>query len=44
VRSMDEIEGHEGTAPREVTSRKRKLRWFYETLKEVKEYVGDPRG
>jgi hypothetical protein len=41
VRSMDEIEGHEGTAPQEVTSRKRKPRWFQETLKEAKELVGE---
>jgi hypothetical protein len=28
VRSMDETEGHEGTAPHEVISGKRKPRWF----------------
>jgi hypothetical protein len=36
-RSMDETEGHEDTAPPEVTSRKKKPRWFQETLKEAKE-------
>jgi hypothetical protein len=44
VISMDETEGHEGTTPQEVTSRKRKPRWFHETLKEVKELVGEPQG
>jgi hypothetical protein len=43
VRSMDETEGHEDTTPQEVTSGKKKLRWFQETLKEAKEYVGEPK-
>jgi hypothetical protein len=40
VRSMDETEGHEGIAPQEVTSGKKKPRWFQKTLKEAKEYFG----
>jgi len=40
-RSKDETQGHEETAPQEVTSGKRKPRWFLETLKESKEYVGE---
>jgi hypothetical protein len=43
VRSMDEIEGHEVTAPQEVTSGKKKPRWFQETLKEANVYVGEPK-
>jgi hypothetical protein len=43
MRSMDETEGHEGIAPQEITSRKRKPRWFQETLKEAKELVGEPQ-
>jgi hypothetical protein len=42
-RSMDETQGHEETAPREVTLGKRKPRWFQETLKESKEYVREPQ-
>jgi hypothetical protein len=41
--SLDETQGHEETAPHEVTSGKRKLRSFQETLKEAKEYVGEPQ-
>jgi hypothetical protein len=40
---MDESEGHEGIAPQEATSGKKKPRWFRETLKEAKEYVGEPK-
>jgi hypothetical protein len=43
LRSMDETKGHEGTAPQEVTSGKRKPRWFQETLKEAKELIGEPQ-
>jgi hypothetical protein len=39
---MDETKGHEGTAPQEVTSGKKKPIWFQDTLKEAKEYVGEP--
>jgi hypothetical protein len=37
------LRGHEETTPPEITSGKRKLRWFQETLKEAKEYVGEPQ-
>jgi hypothetical protein len=43
LRSMDETKGHEETTPHEVTSGNMKLRWFQETLKEAKEYVGEPQ-
>jgi hypothetical protein len=42
-RSVDETKGHEETTPPEVTSGKKKSRWFQETLKEAKEYVGEPQ-
>jgi hypothetical protein len=42
-RSVHEIQRHEETTLPEVTSGKRKLRWFQETLKEAKEYVGEPQ-
>jgi hypothetical protein len=42
-RSVHEIQRHEETTPPEVTSRKWKPRWFQETLKEAKEYVGEPQ-
>jgi hypothetical protein len=42
-RSVHETQRHEETTPREVTSGKKKPRWFQETLKEAKEYVGEPQ-
>jgi hypothetical protein len=42
-RSVDETQRHEETTQPEVTSGKRKPRWFQETLKEPKEYVGEPQ-
>jgi hypothetical protein len=33
LRYMDETQGHEETAPLEVTLGKKKLRWFQENLK-----------
>jgi hypothetical protein len=42
-RSVHETQRHEETTPPEVTSGKRKPRWFQETLKEAKEYVGEPQ-
>jgi hypothetical protein len=42
-RFVHETQGHEETTPREVTSGKKKPRWFQETLKEAKEYVGEPQ-
>jgi hypothetical protein len=35
-------QGNEETTPLEVTSGKKKPRWFSETLKEAKEYVREP--
>jgi hypothetical protein len=43
VRYMNEIEAHEGISPQKVTSWKKKPRWFQETLKEDKNYVGEPQ-
>jgi hypothetical protein len=40
---MDETKGHERIAPQEVISGKKKPRWFQETVKEAKEYVGEPK-
>jgi hypothetical protein len=42
-RSVHETQRHEETTPREVTSGKRKPRWFQEALKEAKEYAGEPQ-
>jgi hypothetical protein len=42
-RSINETQGYEETAPQEVTSGKWKPKWFQETLKEAKEYVGEPQ-
>jgi hypothetical protein len=42
-RFVHETQGHEKTTPPEVTSGKKKPRWFQETLKEAKEYVGEPQ-
>jgi hypothetical protein len=43
VRNMDETKGCEGIFALEVTSGKKKPGWFQKTLKESKEYVGDPK-
>jgi hypothetical protein len=40
---VHETQGHDETTPIEVTSGKKKPRWFQETLKEAKEYVGEPQ-
>jgi hypothetical protein len=42
-RYVHETRRHEETTPTEVTSGKKKPRWFQETLKEAKEYVGEPQ-
>jgi hypothetical protein len=40
---VHETQRDEETTLPEVTSGKKKPRWFQETLKEAKEYVGDPQ-
>jgi hypothetical protein len=42
-RFVHEIHGHEETTPPEVTSGNMKPKWFQETPKEAKEYVGQPK-